>query len=110
MKSKIMISLIIALTVLNLAQFLYTTSFRRLYTDAIPDEETALAVGEAVLLASPYKEMIYEGEPFLVFFDKLKKHWIVYGGWPNDPNLVGIVAGVELRMSDGKVMGFLFPN
>ena len=76
----------------------------RLFTDAISDEKTAIAVGRAVLL-SAFGDMILSQEPLGAFYNARKKCWVVYGNWPENPDLVGGVGSVTIRKRDGKIMG-----
>ena len=107
MSKRILIFAMVALLSLNLAQLLYCSYAHRLTGDVVPDEETAIAVGSAILLAT-HRDFICEEEPFGVSYNKRKNAWVVHSGWPDNPNLVGTVVAVLIRKSDGKVLGFEF--
>jgi hypothetical protein len=106
MKTKLMLAVATALVLFNVGQLLNNSFSHRLHVDAIPNEETALAVGRAILMAT-LGDITYEDEPFHAFFDNRNKQWTVSSGWPDNPNLIGTVGAVVLRMSDGKVLGFI---
>lgn len=95
---------IVILLLLNVAQFLFNNYAHRLPIDAIPDEETAMVVGKAVLEAVCGKDMILNQGPFNARYDERKKYWVVSGTWPDDPNLVGGLSYIFLRKSDGKIL------
>ena len=104
MKRKVTIAIILALIILNIGQFTCNNLMNKLFTDAIPDEETAVIVGKAVLIATYGEDMILSQEPFHARYDERKKYWVVSGTWPDNPNLVGGIGTVFIRKSDGKVI------
>ena len=107
MNKKILIFAMVALLSLNLAQLPLCSYAHRRIGDIIPDEETAIAVGSAILLAT-HRDFVCEEEPFGVVYYKRKNAWVVHSGWPDNPNLVGTVVAVLIRKSDGKILGFEF--
>jgi len=72
--------------------------------DAVPDEETAISIGRAVLL-SAFGESDFNQDPLNVYYNEGKKSWEVSGyvhegwDWLSGPGLVFI------RKSDGKILG-----
>jgi len=104
MKKGLSIAAIIALVLLNVVQYMCYNYPYKLVAEAIPDEETAIAVGKAVLIATYDKDMIMNQEPFSARYDEQKKYWVVTGTWPDNPNLVGGLGAVCIRKSDGKVV------
>ena len=107
MNKRILIFAMVALLSLNIAQLPFFSYSHRLIGDIIPDEETAIAVGSAILLAT-HRDFVLEEEPFGVSYYKRKNAWVVYSGWPDDTEMVGTVVAVLIRKSDGKVLGFEF--
>ena len=95
---------IVALALLNIVQFFCSNYSHGLFTEAIPNEEAAIAVGRAVLVAAYGEDMIMNQEPFRARYDERKKCWIVTGTWPDNKNLVGGLGVVYIRKSDGKVI------
>jgi len=98
MKNKILyISILIFLLLLNIFQFVWEHMAYRLFTDAVPDEQTALKIGGAVLAA------VYYIEPDLkVDYDPKRKIWAVYYTAPEDS--LGGSATVVIRKRDGKIL------
>jgi len=102
MKNKIFILVIILLLIGNVLQFSLAHYKNRLFTDVIPDEQTALIVGQAILVAV-YGEGI-KNENLEVSFDEKNDIWIV--GTELKEGYVGGPVVVYFRKCDGKVMGF----
>jgi len=102
-KVKILYVIIACLVAINVFQFVLYNMRHMLFTDAVPDEETALVIAKAVL-SSAYGKHVLNQEPFAVTYICEGKYWYVCGNWPDDPNLVGGVASVNIRKSDGKIL------
>jgi len=107
MNKRILIFAMVALLSLHLAQLPIFSYHHLLIGDFIPDEETAIAVGSAILLAT-HRDFVNEEDSFSAFYYKRKNAWVVHRVWPDNPNLVGTVVAVLIRKSDGKVLGFEF--
>jgi len=71
------------------------------FTDAVPDEETALKIGEAVAY-SVYDDGPWLNRPFKVIFIESKQVWIVYGTLPVEMD--GGTPEITIRKSDGKIL------
>ena len=91
----------------NVFQFCWNNYSNRLFTDAVPDEETALKIGEAVAY-SAYDDGLWSNRPFKVIFIESKQVWVVYGTLPEDYEGMGPVLGgtpeITIRKSDGKIL------
>jgi len=107
MRKKVITVVIITLAMLNIAQLISNIAVHRISTDAIPDEETALAVGRAILSSVLGEEAVLLNEPFSVgYLDTHKQYWAVAGF--NNPEYLGVPPSITIRKSDGKVLG-IFP-
>ena len=84
----------------NILQFALNNTSRLLVV-AVPDEETALKIAEAVLL-STYGDDVLSEKPFIAAFDESKKAWIVTGSLPD--GYVGGVPEIVIRKSDAKIL------
>jgi hypothetical protein len=68
----------------------------------VPDEKTAIAVAEAVLIPVYGQKQIESEEPFSTRLDG--DTWSVHGSLPNGPNVTGGVAEVQISKSRGCVL------
>lgn len=102
MNKKITMAIIVALLALNITQFLLYNFSYRLFTDAVPDEKTALTVAEAVLSAM-YDVTGLDEKQFRVDYDKKSKCWIISDSLPG-PEYVGGITIIRIRKRDGKVL------
>jgi len=106
MKKK-MIVLCIAVIVLlaaNIFQFTWNKYANRLWKDAVPNEETALQIGSAVIEAMYGKD--FSGQrTYGVKYDDKKKVWYVWVQIQEDIGPpAGILPEVTIRQHDGKIM------
>ena len=101
----------------NIFQLVYNNP--RLRTDAVPNEETALKIAEAVLTGIYGEDIISSGDSTTeylditldVTFDKSGRAWIVSGVFPEVPEgylINGTLPEVAIRMRDGKIMSIRF--
>ena len=97
---KALIIAIVFLLLLNVFQFIWHNTAHRLFTDIVANEQTALEIGRAVLVAL-YGEEI-RAEPLEVNYNSNKKQWRVAAISTKD--MVGGPAAVYIRQHDGKVM------
>ena len=115
-KMVIMWCVVAFLVIGNVFQLFWNSS--RLATQAVPDEETALIIAEAVLDA-----MYGFGESYLrpspptsewmiitldATFDRFRNAWVVTGSLPNPPEgyvaVMGTTPEVVIRSRDGRIM------
>jgi hypothetical protein len=71
------------------------------FYDAVPDEETALLIAEAVLV-SVYGEEVLSKKPFNITYNNFRKAWIIVGTLPEGEE--GDVPKIAIRKSDGMIM------
>ena len=69
--------------------------------NAVPDEETALNIAEAVLV-SVYGEDVLSSKPFNVAFDESNQVWIIKGSLPEGTN--GGVPEIVIKKHDGTIL------
>ena len=69
--------------------------------DAVPDEETALKIAEAVLV-SVYGEDVLSSKPFNVTFDESNQVWIIKGSLPEGDE--GDVPEIVIKKRDGTIL------
>jgi len=69
--------------------------------DAVPDEETALKIAEAVL-TSAYGDDVLSGDPLTVTFNESKQYWYACGSLPE--GWVGGVPEIWIQKSDGRIL------
>ncbi|MDR0766852.1 MAG: YbbC/YhhH family protein [Methanosarcinales archaeon] len=102
MKNKIFILyfIIVILLVGNVFQFGWNNNSNNLFTDAVPDEETALKIAEAVLVSAYGENVLLQ--PLNVRYNESKKAWVVTGTLPY--GWVGGVPVIVIRKSDGMIM------
>ena len=100
---KIVILAIIILLLLNIGQLLYSSFSNRLYIVAVPNEETAIEVGKAVLMAK-YGEGILNQEPFSVRYTRILGYWTVSGTRSDGASLEGRVVSVTISKNDGRIL------
>ena len=104
MKTKIAISIIIVLVLINLLQFGWKYLDSKPSWDAIPTEEAALEVGKALINAIYGKsEFDYD---YSVTYDEKRNAWYVLMIRTDNDGLfrVGATAGVLFRRIDGKIL------
>ena len=104
---KTSISYIIAaiLAITNLYLFIYNYVFDDYQGIAVPDEESACAIAEAVFLAR-YGTEASNHKPYRVYFDPNKGIWYLYTHMSGDAP--GGYYLVTLRAHDGKILKFYF--
>ena len=87
----------IAILFICVFQFCWNTS---LLPDAVPDEETALRIAEAVLVLVYGEDVL--SQPFNVTFDASKNVWVVTGTLPEGWD--GGVPEIVIRKRDSMIM------
>ena len=99
-KRRIILYCVIAILLAgNIFQFAWNNT--SLSVDAVPDEETALKIAEAVLVAAYGDEVLLESSVY-VRLDKSETVWIV-SGYPPPLTLDGGF-DILIRKSDGKIL------
>ena len=95
--------IIAVLVAANIAQFLLNNN--PLFTDAVPNEETALIIAEAVLVAA-YGDYVLFTKPYSITYNESKKAWIITGNLPEPEGglMCGGVPEIVIRKRDGKIM------
>ena len=93
--------IIIILLLTNIFQFVWNIYGSRLPMAAVPDENTALKIAEAIYLSAIDEDEMLN-EITKVTFDDLKKVWYVQITPPE--GYMGVWAYFSIRMSDGKVI------
>jgi hypothetical protein len=101
---KILIAAIVVFAALNAVQLLYSSFSDRLFLDAVPDEQTAIEVGRAVLLAAYGEEVILNQEPFSARYNPFRGHWAVSGTRPDAPDIERGIGSVLIRKNDGRIL------
>jgi hypothetical protein len=101
MKKVIKILLVIALLGLNIIQFYIYNYSHNLRVEAVPNEEVAIQIAEAVLIPI-YGEDVLLNRPFKAIYDKSLKSWIVIGTLPE--GYLGGVPEIVIRRKDGRIM------
>jgi len=87
----------------------------RLFTDAVPDEQTALIIAETILkamygedylLGSSTQEYSYPARVLEASFNSFTSTWVVTGSLQQRPDhiAVGWVPEVVIRKHDGRIM------
>jgi len=95
---------IAVLVAVNVTQFVLNSN--RLFTDAVPNEETASTIAEVVLI-SVYGDDVQFTKPYSVTYNKVKKAWIVTGNLPEPQEgqlINGGVPEIIIRKRDGRIM------
>ena len=101
MKKMMVITIIVVLILLNALQFTWNHLAYRLFTDVVPDEKTALAIGKAVINAT-YGVDTDMGSLEVGYLPQ-KKAWLV-GTMPPPEGYVGGVIQILIRKRDGKII------
>lgn len=85
------------------SKYLFTDEYNDYlsFHDAVPDEETALKIAEAILI-SVYGEDVLSKKPFNVTYNSFRKVWIVVGTLPEGDE--GAVPEIVIRKSDGMIL------
>ena len=83
----------------NIFQFVWNNT-SQLSVDAVPDEETALKIAEAVLVSAYGNNVL--SDPLKVAFNEAIQVWCVYGTLPE--GYVGGVPEIYIQKSDGKIL------
>jgi hypothetical protein len=85
------------------------------FTDAVPNEETALKIAKAVIVAAYGEELMLLHEPYRVKFNESIQTWVVIGaiplpdGWDIEgPPPLGSAPEITIRKSDGKIMRIVY--
>jgi len=91
---------IIAILLVGSVSYFCWNNSSRLFSDAVPDEETALKIAESVLAS--YGAWGLSRQPFVVTYDESKKAWIVEGSLAEGS--LGFVPEVIIRKHDGMIM------
>jgi len=99
-KTKLVV-IIIFLLFLNIFQFAWNHIEYRKYATAVPDEQTAIEIGKAILVAT-FGDGMLEGEPFEAVYIPNRKAWWVASPLPY--NAVGGTPQVIIRERDAKVL------
>ena len=115
MRTRILIlfCIIVALAVGNIIQLLGNTT--RMFTDAVPDEETAIMIaqtvlmamyGEDILLPIPLSAEEYLSRVFEVTYNRFRRVWIVSAPYPfvEGVLLSSWTPEVVIRMRDARVI------
>jgi hypothetical protein len=103
-KTKYLWCIIAILVAGNIAQLIWNNG--RLFVDAVPNEETALIIAEAILISAYGGDVLFT-KPFCATYDKFRKAWIVTGKLPEPPEgqfINGGVPEIVIRKRDGKIM------
>ena len=73
------------------------------FTDAVPDEETAIKIAKAVSVSAYGEE--WSDRPFRVRFYESEQVYFVSGGLPEGvPPMPGGTPEITIRKSDGKIL------
>ena len=117
MKTKMIILFCVIALLLIGNVFQYVWNYSHLFTDAVPDEKTALIIAENILLAMYGDDYFYPGLPTpewgimtlneTVAFDRIRRAWVVTGVLPHPPDgslVMGTVPEVVIRMRDGRII------
>lgn len=94
-------SLVIGLVVANIVQLLFTFLPINPPFVIVPNEETAIAMAEAVFVVAFGNEVLSK-KPFVAKLDATKRYWLVCGTLP--AGYVGGVPEMKIRKSDGRIM------
>lgn len=85
------------------------------FTYAVPDEETALKIAKAVIVAAYGEDLMLRHEPYRVRFNETTQAWLVVGtiplpdGWDMEgPPPLGQAPEIIIRKSDGKIMRIVY--
>ena len=111
----ILLCIITLLLIVNVFQFVW--NYSHLFTDAVPDEKTALLLAENVIRAM-YGDDYFHPSPSApewliitldetVAFDRLRGAWVVTGVLPQPPDgglVTGSVPEVVIRKRDGRII------
>ena len=92
------------LAITNLYLFIYNYVFDDYQGIAVPDEESACAIAEAVFLAR-YGTEASNDKPYRVYYHLESGAWSVYTYIPDAPSGYYKVA---IRAHDGKILKFYF--
>jgi len=101
MKKKYIIILIVVLALLNIFQLIWTLFSYPLFTDAVPDEETAIAIAIAVL-PNMYGQGVLKQESYLARYNSIGGYWEVFG--TGIPGHFSGAPEIRIRKSDGKIL------
>ena len=88
----------------NIIQFIWNSS--QLFSDAVPNEETALLIAEAVL-GSVYGEDTLYTKPYSGTYDRIRNAWIITGNLPEPTEgqlINGGVPEIVIGKRDGKIL------
>jgi hypothetical protein len=115
-KKKVIVWCAISILIIgNVFQFAW--NYSRLFTDAVPDEETARIIAKAVL-AEDYSEPLFQSEGeyvyriFDVTFNRFRRAWVVSANFPLPPEGYSLFHGwipeVTIRMRDARIVSIRF--
>ena len=104
---KILLGVIIILLFINILQFISYNFSKQLPKDAVPNQEVAIKIAEAVLV-SVYSEGILLSKPFVVKYNEVSKAWVVRGTIPEGD--LGSPPKIIIRKNDGKILDIGFNN
>jgi len=99
--NKIKMIFLIILLLVNVFQFIWGIYGIPFSANAVPDEEIALKIAEAVLVAA-YGDAVLLDRPFVTSKPQLGNIWHVTGTLPD--GFMGVTYEVIIRRHDGKVL------